>query len=209
MSEYSYKVEQSSNRGQDCVSIFEVNDRIIIMLADGAGGYKGAKQVSEKYISLMQEKLNSDSISEDPLVLERIMKNIDIELLRHSNGSETTAIIVIVKDSKVWGASVGDSKCWLFNKEFNYELTANQYRKPLLGSGKAIPVGFGIFELNGFIVVGSDGLFNYTSIDRIKNSLNSETIDNVSDSLINLVRLPSGKLHDDCSVVVYQKGALI
>ena len=50
MGEYSYKVEQSSDRGQDRAIVFEVNGCIILLLADGAGDRKGAGQISEKYL---------------------------------------------------------------------------------------------------------------------------------------------------------------
>ncbi len=204
MGNYSYKVEQATKQGQDHANVFEINSYIVLLLADGAGGYKGAGKVSEKFLELITDKIKSGPIPKDFMVLEQIMRDIDSKLFQHSNGSETTAIVTIINDTQVWGVSVGDSQCWMFNNEFNYELTKNQYRKPLLGSGQAIPVGFGPFELNRFIVVGSDGLFNYTSIDSIEKKLCAVDFADVSKSLIELVRLPSGNLQDDCSVVIYK-----
>ena len=132
------------------------------------------------------------------------MREVDVEIYHQSKGAETTAVCVIIKDSIVWGASIGDSECWVFNKEFDYQLTTNQYRKPLLGGGEAIPVAFASFKVDGYSVVGSDGLFKYTTVEEIKGVLNTAAFDKISESLINLVRLQSGALQDDCSVIVYK-----
>ncbi len=204
MGRYAYVIEQASLYGQDRLAVFEIDGYIILLLADGAGGAKGAEQVSEKYIEFMIDRLRSDTISRDSMVAEQMMRDVDLKLFPFSDGCESTAIVIFIKGSEVWGASVGDSRAWVFNDEFEYELTKNQYCKPMLGSGRAIPVGFGPILFDGFVVVGSDGLFNYTSISHIKEKLDSVELVDIPKSLVDLVRLASGNLQDDCSVIVYK-----
>jgi len=57
--------------------------------------------------------------------------------------------VINTKNNSIVGASVGD-------------LTEHQYRKPLLGSGAAIPI-----NLDGTLILGSDGLFKYADFSQI------------------------------------------
>ena len=65
------------------------------------------------------------------------------------------------------GASVGDSQAWMIDEGEIVSLTAEQNRKPLLGSGQAIPVGFNQPPLHGILVAGTDGFFDYAKRDDI------------------------------------------
>ena len=49
-------------------------------------------------------------------------------------------VVVEVVGSILLGASIGDSGAWLIDGSRIVDLTANQRRKPLLGSGYAHPV---------------------------------------------------------------------
>jgi serine/threonine protein phosphatase PrpC len=203
MGTYSISIEQALSQGHDRAEVFEFKYGTGILLADGAGSSKQAYLAAEQFISLAKDSLLNQPFSDDPLWLEQIFRQIDIQIAKKCGGNETTGICSVIHNNQILGASVGDSKCWLFNQTYDYELTQLQYRKPLLGTGSAIPVGFGPMELNGSIVVGSDGLFNYISIDNIK-AVITQNKTNLTELLINNVRLPSGQLQDDCSVVIYK-----
>ena len=129
-----------------------------------------------------------------------LQQELDLEIQENSVAGETTAIIAMIHNNEIVGASVGDSQCWLFDPEFEYELTNLQSRKPLLGSGKATPIGFGPIVFNDRIVLGTDGLFNYTKMANIKAALNLSAID-----IINLAKTKAGTLQDDCSVITCKK----
>ena len=139
----------------------------------------------------------------DPIHLEEQLRHIDREMFQSVPGGETTALLIIIRNREVTGVSVGDSKVWVFNRDFDYELTKHQYRKPLLGSSTAVPVGFGPFTRDGILVAGSDGLFNYTDSNKIKETIQQTSFESAAASLIDLVRLKSGKLQDDCTVIMY------
>jgi hypothetical protein len=74
---------------------------------------------------------------------------------------------ILMHDEAVLGASVGDSEAWLVGEATIARLTNGQVHKPLLGSGRAIPVGFGPVPLAGRLIVASDGLFKYCTEQRI------------------------------------------
>jgi len=98
--------------------------------------------------------------------------------------------------------SVGESKCWIFGKGFDHELSLMQYRKPLLVSGEAQAIGF-CMEMIGSIVIGSDGLFDYTSIEKIKYEIQDKNT--TAKNLAMLAKEATGGLQDDVSVVLLKE----
>ncbi|MCP4111998.1 MAG: hypothetical protein GY749_41800 [Desulfobacteraceae bacterium] len=82
------------------------------------------------------------------------------------------------------------------------DLTENQCRKPLLGSGVAVPIPFGLVAVSGDILLGTDGLFKYSLTRDITNALKGENLNQCGETLIGQVRLPSGSFQDDVSVVL-------
>ena len=73
---------------------------------------------------------------------------------------ETTAVVVDVRTIGIAGASVGDSRAVIVKDGTISELTANQKRKPLIGTGMAEPIGFVCPPLDGLLLLGTDGFFN-------------------------------------------------
>lgn len=82
------------------------------------------------------------------------------------------------------------------------DLTRDQKRKPLLGSGNAIPIGFGPLACVSRLLLGSDGLFEYVPHERIRDLSNSLPLANAAAALVDAARLPSGALQDDVAVIV-------
>jgi serine/threonine protein phosphatase PrpC len=115
---------------------------------------------------------------------------------------ETTAVLLVVRDRQVYGASVGDSGAFALTTDACFELTDSQLRKPLVGSGSATPVGFGPFPFNDRILVASDGLLDYVPRSAFKQLALFSPLPEAVDKLISSARLPSGGLQDDISVVL-------
>ena len=115
---------------------------------------------------------------------------------------ESTGLVVVVSDGMVFGASVGDSEALLHDDRVFTDLTANQIRKPLLGSGSAIPVSFGPVPFAGMLVAGTDGLFKYCVRKAMAEVLSDPGRERVVWRLVSAVRLPSGDLRDDVGIVV-------
>ena len=170
-------------------------------MADGAGG-TGSGLLASDYISNTFRELTAISEFSQPDDFESFLRKIDVELLAENTGGESTAIVGIVKSGMVTGASVGDSEAWLFNIEYELGITDHQNIKPLLGSGGAIPIGFGPIPLDKHLLVASDGLFKYTEFSKLRTKLNSAT---VAEELAKLSALPNGTYQDDVSVILIEK----
>ncbi len=81
------------------------------------------------------------------------------------------------------------------------DLTGNQRRRPFIGQGTAWPQTFQS-EASGILLVASDGLFKYASPEDICAAVRRNVLEDAVERLINLVRLRSGSLWDDVSLIL-------
>jgi hypothetical protein len=121
-----------------------------------------------------------------------------------AGGLAAALVIAVSTGGVVCGASVGDCEAWVFGAGEPTNLTAGQSRKPLLGDGKAVPVGFSGHLARGRLVAASDGLWKYTSHARIANAAALHPIESAARALVDGARLRSGALQDDVAVLVCQ-----
>jgi serine/threonine protein phosphatase PrpC len=202
--QFTYKTEASGKENQDRVESFETNGIWVGIVADGAGGTGGGAEAASLLTqelratieSSPQEKLSSQQ-------LQQVLVELDQTLVRNVHAGETTVVVAICSDNVVYGASVGDSCAWLVDTDANVDdLTHQQHRKPLLGTGQASPVGFGPIPLRGTLVLASDGLTKYCSRKKLTSAIATENWNDLPEQLLNLVRLPSGQLQDDTSFLL-------
>ena len=115
----------------------------------------------------------------------------------HSGGSSAAAVA-----TGLVGASVGDSEARRFGVGPPVCLTRDQLRRPLLGSGFAMPIGFKHETAgDGVLIVALDGLWKYAKLDRVAAVLKSEPAE-AARALVELVRYPGGSLPDDVATAV-------
>lgn len=191
-----YWAVEPADSDEDRVAVRREGDSVLIALADGAGGVSGGRDAAEHVTAA----LASTPIATHDFAA--VLRRWDDELARDSTTGECAIALLSIADGRIHGASVGDCEAWLVSDSVT-RLTAAQERKPLLGSGSTRPVSFE-HDLNGTLLVASDGLFKYAPPDSIRNLL-SEPGD-VTQHLIDLVRLPNGDLWDDVSVAVVRPG---
>ena len=67
----------------------------------------------------------------------------------------------------VFGGGAGDSSIWLFTSGGRQQLTSPVFRKPLLGSGEAIPYA----SATGTLIAATEGLWKYTTLALIKETI--------------------------------------
>lgn len=198
--EAATRVEGAGARCQDFAEVVSFPGLTLAVVADGAGGMSGGELAAKRVVELVSSrwgwKVSGDRIAS-------WLAEADAEIQREPNAGFTTAVVVAVTSMEITGASVGDSEAWLLNENIDI-LTGNQQRKLLIGSGRAIPVPFSRERASGSLLVGSDGLFKYTSEASIRAAFRREAPALVADALVKAVRLPSGALHDDVAAIVVQ-----
>jgi len=135
----------------------------------------------------------------------QVLVSLDAHLSSTAGMGETTAVVAFVTDEEIVGASVGDSGGWMLTGVW-LNLLEGQRRKPLLGSGVAVPIGFGPLPVGERVLIGSDGLFNYVDAKRIGRLASNSSLESAASELVQAAWLPSGGLQDDLAIVIAGRG---
>jgi serine/threonine protein phosphatase PrpC len=199
----AFTTEPYEHNCQDKVAIFAEADRCVIVVADGAGGTGSGGQAAAAIVDAVRRAVGTTN---SPEGWRSVLSQTDGQI----SPGETTAVIVDVRIDRVCGASVGDSQAWIIKGTDIVDLTLNQRRKPLLGSGEANPVGFIHERFDGLLLVATDGFCNYVKRAEMVKMIPYEDFAILPKRLVSLVRLRSGALNDDVGIVVcrYQRPAL-
>ncbi len=190
---------------EDRVLVTRAGSSLIVTLADGAGGISGGAVAAELAVSEMT-RLAKLAAPIDLGRLVALIDEVDSILASDPNAGETTGVIVVVRDNAVIGASVGDSIAWLVEGEGLIDLSEDQVRKPLMGSGRARPVSFEHSNLSGRLLVASDGLAKYATPTTLAAAARIPSMPMAADALVESVILPSGAFHDDVSLALVEVG---
>ena len=191
------------SRGQDRVDVILHPQGLVAVVADGAGGTSGGAEAADTMIMWARahstQTKDLRSTAQWGALLEKVDRQINFD-----NG-QTTGVVVALVENGLVGASVGDSSAWLIGESGFDDLTADQVRKPLLGTGAARPVVFERNAFGGTLLLGSDGLIKYVPPARICEIARLPDLQEAVKSLVNLVRLKSGALQDDVAVVLCRR----
>ena len=199
----SISIQAGNLECQDRAEILRCADRVLLAVADGAGGIAGGGEAADLTMRLVRESAESLKTTND---CRRLLEEIDMQLARNKPCGETTAVVLVVHATGVFGASVGDSIVWMFSPHGRVELTKGQQRKPFLGCGSAFVVAFSQPAKEGTIILATDGLWKYTSLESIEQRVRNVAIEQLAADLPNLVRLRSGAFPDDVAIIACRLG---
>jgi hypothetical protein len=181
-------------RCEDRVKVIESEEGVVIIVADGAGGIGDGAQAAE---TVIREVTAAASPFHDAGSWCEVLRQIDHRI----GAGQSTCVVVARSATGIVGASVGDSKAWLFDNDDLIDLTEHQIRKPLLGTGEALPVGFSRPASPGLLLVSTDGFCNYVRRERLLREIPWIDFAVLARQLVEMVRLPSGDLWDDVGLV--------
>jgi PPM family protein phosphatase len=211
-SPYQYVHVSASNRerSEDAAEVFECGDSLVLALADGAGGIHGGATASRALVAAVRSAVKDPASSiTDARYWAELLRMTDAALAKHSGG-ETTGIVVVLSKGKLVGVSTGDSEAWVISSKGVDDLTVSQNTHQRLGSGSAVPTTFERGPLADVLLIASDGLFRYAAMDVIARAVRGSPIGVAAEQLIELVRLRSGKFHDDmAAILVARKSATL
>lgn len=193
-------VEGYSSRLEDRAEVLPVPGAVVIVVADGAGGRAGGAEAADAVIRAVREAVAEGCRRPWHLVL----RDADTVVLKDPKAGETTAVVLTADQEGVLGASVGDSGAWLITPTGYADLTSNQVRKPVIGSG-GTPMPFWAKWPGGSpatLLVATDGLLKYASPHQICQTALTPNVEDAARALVDLVRLRSGALQDDVALVL-------
>ncbi|MCZ7605153.1 MAG: protein phosphatase 2C domain-containing protein [Planctomycetota bacterium] len=200
MFELNGHIRGSDSKCLDRAAWLRRGSRIVVAVADGAGKSADAGFAAEFAIKHAMKFVGRET---SPLPAEQWLKivgEIDVPLSLEPSG-ESTLVVADIGADRVTGASVGDSKAFLIDGRM-VDLTANQQRQPLLGSGEAVVRAFESVWTAGTVLVCTDGLHKYAAKDKLVAA--AAAMD--PRAMIDLGRLPNGKLFDDAAAVLVRRG---
>lgn len=193
-------VESDRAAPEDAVRVLQTPEAVAFVVADGAGGVGGgaraARLVVEGFNGVIAEMAQEDATPERWC---EFLVRLDGELLRDPDAGESTAVVAVVSDNQVVGASVGDSEAWAMGPDGTCEVLTSGQQKSRLGSGRVHPVGFRATVINRVLLAATDGLFHAAQADSIRTALLSAP---TPEKLVALARSRSGKLYDDVGLVI-------
>jgi serine/threonine protein phosphatase PrpC len=189
---------ESGGRGEDRAAVRGDGERLIVVVADGAGGTGAGAMAAQAVCDAVLMAWSSER------AWDEVLRAVDLRLSRAADGGQSTAVVVEVTNQAIRGASVGDSAAWLVGQSEVLDLTEHQRRKPLLGNGNAEATSFGPVPFTGRLLVASDGLFKHARSSEVRRRAWLGTLDESALALVDGVRLRSGRLPDDVAVALVE-----
>lgn len=193
----------ASGKGEDRVDILRLDSGVVMVLADGVGGRPGGGEAATLLVeNVVNYFVNADYDTSD-LALTRLLAEMDQALADDENAGETTAVVAVVTDDGITGASVGDSDAYLILPGVEYKLTHGR-RKPYLGYGAAYPEPFSAELQDGTLLIASDGLWKYADLDKICKIVRSTelSLEEIARNVVDAARIPNGTLWDDIGIAL-------
>jgi serine/threonine protein phosphatase PrpC len=196
--EHVVRVCAKGDAGDDRAAVFQHEACVVVALADGAGGTSNGARAAEAVVE-------SASTLPPDADLASALEDLDADASRLGDG-QTTAIVLVIDNHGVRGASVGDSEAWLVDFDQRIKkLTRDQIRKPLLGSGASLTSVADSWPGDVTLLVASDGLFRFAAVADIARIVVGDDLGRAADELIALVRTSNGALQDDVSIVLVRR----
>ena len=193
-------VASSRAEPRDRVAAFERGDRLVLVVADGAGSIRGGATASQAVVDAVRGAIADPAfVLDDVRAWGDLLMRVDGKLVAGATG-ETTAVVVSLGPRGMVGVSAGDSEAWVVTPARVEDLTQSQDTKRKIGGGHVAPASFERHALKGVLLIASDGLFKYASREVIARIVRGAPVSRAIEELIALVRLPSGRFADDVAV---------
>lgn len=185
---------------EDAVRVIRTGDFVAFVVADGAGGLGGGARAAQLVVKNFEDEIRKLPVGGTTAEMWcDFLLLLDSRIERDSIAGESTALVAMLDEKQVVGASVGDSELWTVARDGSREVLTSGQHKSRLGSGRAKPVGFRAALANSVIIAATDGLFHNAPADAICAVL---CADPTPEKLVTLVRSRSGRLYDDVGLVV-------
>jgi serine/threonine protein phosphatase PrpC len=199
---YAHVRTLASNRqsSEGLAEVFERDDQVIVVLADGAGGIRGGVAASRVLVDGVRSAVHGGSFAAEDVHAWADLFQATDRVLAANHAGETSGLLLALGARGIAGVSAGDSEAWVVTATQVDDLTLAQHTKTRLGTGRAVPVTFERATLEGVLLAGTDGLFKYASKEVIARIVRANTIGRTAEELIELVRLPSGRFADEAAI---------
>lgn len=151
--EISASQRPAHDTSHDRLSVLRDAHRTLIALADGTESSAGAQTAAARTVDELARCFRNGSLPRDPEDWVMVLEAIDHVVLGDPEAEETSALVILVQQGVVVGASVGNSLAYIVPAVGQAQLlTDRQHKEPSIGTGLARPVGFGPAQLDGKLI---------------------------------------------------------
>jgi len=151
--EISTSQRPTHDTSHDRLSVLRDAHRTLIALADGADSSRGAQTAAARTVNELARCFRNGSLPQDSLDWVMVLEAIDHVVFSNPDASETSALVMLVQQGVVVGASVGCSLAYILPPVGEPKLlTTHQRKEPRIGTGLASPIGFGPVKLDGRLI---------------------------------------------------------
>ena len=196
----------ASSRGaatEDRADVFARGEAAVLVVADGAGGLGRGADASDAALERVKEAVLDPAFELlSPPQWTRLFTAIDRELVEKASGETTLVVVVLVPGALVWVAA-GDSEAWIVRSAGYSRLTRLAPRERL-GSGRAKAAADVTRELDGRLLVATDGIFRHVPAREITSIVESARFGSVGDDLVAAARVGEA-LPDDIALLVAER----
>ena len=151
--EISASQRPTHDTSHDRLSVLRDAHRTLIALADGANSSPAAQSAAARTVNELARCFRNGTLPENPQDWVMVLEGIDHAVLSDPEAGETSALVMLVHQGVVVGASVGDSLAYVVPPMGEPRLlTTRQRKEPRIGTGLARPFGFGPAQLDGKLI---------------------------------------------------------
>ena len=111
--EISESQRPSHDTSHDRLSVLRDAHRTVIALADGADASQGAQTAAARTVNELARCFRNGSLPQDPRDWVMVLEAIDQVVFSDREAGETSALVMLVQQGVVVGASVGESLAYV------------------------------------------------------------------------------------------------
>lgn len=145
-----YQFGQTSRLGnrtvnEDDIGVAEAGDAVLLVLADGMGGYRGGQVASRSLVKhmLTHFKARKFPVVDPQAYLKELVADAHLAVIRAGNEQtppvepRTTCVVCLIQGGFAWWAHVGDSRLYMFRVGKPFKRTVDHSKiEELLRKGK-------------------------------------------------------------------------
>lgn len=137
----------------DRLSVLRDAHRTLIALADGADSGAASQAAAALTVRELARCFRNGTLPDNSRDWEMVLQGIDLTVFKDPVAGETSALVMLVQQDVVVGASVGDSLAYIVPTVGDAQLLTARYRnEPRIGTGMTVPIGFGPVQLHGKLI---------------------------------------------------------
>lgn len=143
----------SHDTSHDRLCVLRDAHRTLIALADGVDSREAAQTAAARTVAELARCFRSGVLPQDPRDWVMILEGIDHAVLGDPDAGEASALVMLVQQGVVMGASVGGSLAYVILDPGETQLLSpGEPKAPRIGTGLATPLGFGPVQLDGKLI---------------------------------------------------------